>query len=369
MLKESLIKNIELGPRQIFLFDIEDETSADQQRVRDYLISQVEMHGRAELNDFIPSAVEALGLDAFMVLQHLFWLAHGLEIHFRRDIEDVSANEARQMLIESPKVNLQVVLNKPVDETVFQGVKEFFKKICPDALPDARHDQTEFARRLARQVHQWKQELVSCRRSADRPGLPGQRDIEDGLNFIRSTFQKLDAFSLIHAFYANMEPIGRLVEKVLTLSAFYSEEAPRWQMLVEFSDACKNTISAINKKPSVVEAYERLKMILASSRPYDRVDEAWRLFQLLKPRHDKIMAQQVQQYRETARVRVEELIRDMSAFLDEHGADADLRNHSLFALRVKIRSINDSKSIDRIKLHVRAAEEAFEAFRDEVVGE
>ncbi len=369
MLKESLIRNIELGPRQIFLFDVEDETSADQQRIRDYLTSQFEIKGHAELNDFIPLAVEALGLDAFKVLQHLFWLAHGLEIHFRRDRQDVPSNEARQMLIESPKVKLQVVLNKPVDETVFCGVKEFFKKICPDAELDAHHDQTEFARRLARQVHQWKQDLLSCRRSAGIPGFPGQKDIDDGLNFIVSTFQKLDAFSLIHAIYANIEPVGQLAEMVHTLSAFYSEDAPRWQMLVEFSDASMHTISGNIETPSVVEAYERLKIILSSPRPYDRVDEAWRLFRLLKPHHDKILAQQVRQFRETALVRVEGLIGDMGALLDKHGADADLRNHSLFALRVKIRSINDSKSIDRIKIHVRAAEEAFEAFTDEVAGQ
>ncbi|MGD9247126.1 MAG: hypothetical protein PVI60_04155 [Desulfobacteraceae bacterium] len=369
MLKESLIRNIEMGPRQIFLFDTEDETSADRQRIRNYLTDRYETKGQAELNDFIPSAVEALGLDAFKVLQHLFWLAHDLEIHFRRDRQDLPANEARQMLIESPRVNLQVVLNKPVDEAVFHGVKAFYKKICPDADPDAHNDQFEFARRLARLVHQWQQDLLSCRRSAGIPGFPGQRDIDDGLDFIVSAFQKLDPFSLIHAFYANMEPIGRLAQMVRTLSDFYSEEAQRWKMLIEFSDAANNTILGIDEKPSVDEPYDRLKMILSSPRPYNRVDEAWQLYRSVKPHHDKILAQQLRQFRETALVRVEALIGDMRALLDKHGADADLRNHSLFALRVKIRSINDSKSIDRIKIHLLAAQETFEAFRDEVAGE
>jgi hypothetical protein len=366
MLKESHARNIELGPRQIFLFDLEDKTSVDQARVRDYLTGQVEIHGQVELNGFIPSAVGALGLDAFTILQHLFWLAHDLEIHFRKDQDNVAVNEARQMLIATPKAGLQVVLNKPVDEAVFQSVKQFFNSICPYAQPDADLDQTEFARRLTRQVRQWKQDLESCSRSAGRPGFPGLKDIEDGLGFIVSTFQKLDPFSLIHSFYANIEPIRCFVEKVRALCAFYAEDASRWQMLMEFGNACKYTIAEDRQMPAVVEAYEQLKKILSLPRPYDRVDEAWQLYRLLKPRHKEISARQVKQFRKTALMRVDGLIGDMSTLLDAHGADSDMRNHALFTLRVNIRSIKDAKSIGRIKIHVQAAEEAFEAFCDEV---
>ena len=50
------------------------------------------------------------------------------------------------------------------------------------------------------------------------------------------------------------------------------------------------------------------------------------------------------------------------------GAGEDLRNQSLFALRVKIRSIEEADSVDRIEDHVQDAQEVYEIFWGEVTG-
>lgn len=367
-MRDIRIREIDLGPRQMFLFDAEEQASAEQKRILDCLTAHVEKHGQAPLNHFVQWAGDALGWDAFTVLQHLFWLAHDLEINFKSNGAQITAGEAKQILMDSLEANLQVVLNKPVDEAVFHRVKEFYKEIAEDTESVDHLDQVELARRLARRLRAWKRDLDRCRIFAGRPGFPGKSDIDDGLNFILAISRKSDVFSLIHAFFADVAPLGRLAERVHTIRAFYADDAQRWQMLVEFADACKNTLSGKMDEPCVAEAYGRFQTILALPRPYDRVDEAWQLYRLLKSHHDKITAQQTQQCRETALSKVGFLIRDMGKHLEAHGADDDLRNHALFTLRVKLRCINESKNIDRIKRHVLAAEEAFEMFWDEVAG-
>lgn len=368
-MRDIRIREIDLGPRQMFLFDAEEQASADQIRVLDCLAGHVEKHGQAQLNRFVQWAGDALGWDAFTVLQHLFWLAHDLEINFRSNGAQITATEAKQVLMDSPEANLQVVLNKPVDDAVFHRVKEFYKQIA-EAPGSVDHlDQAELARRLARRLRAWKRDLDRCRISAGRPGFPGKSDIDDGLNFILAISRKSDAFSLIQAFFADAAPLGRLAETVHTIRAFYAGDARRWQMLVEFADACKNTLSVKMDESCVAEAYQRFQTILALPRPYDRVDEAWQLYRLLKSHHDKIAAQQTQRCREKALSKVGSLIRDMGKHLEAHGADDDLRNHALFTLRVKLRCIKESKNIDRIERHVLAAEEAFEMFWDEAAGE
>jgi hypothetical protein len=166
MLKNNRIRNIELGPRQMFLFDIENETSTNQQRVMEYATVQVEKHGQADLNNLVQSASNTLRLDEFDVLQHLFWLTHDLEINFRTNEGVISSNEAKQILIESPEVGLWVVLNKSADETVFHHVKLFFRQIAKDTGPDEYKDQTELARRLSREINEWRWSLskntVNC---------------------------------------------------------------------------------------------------------------------------------------------------------------------------------------------------------------
>jgi len=362
------ILEIDIGPRQIFLFDIEEDASADRERVMACLAGHVERIGQADLKAFVRSAVESLGLDAATVLQHLFWLAHDMEINFRIRHGAVSAGQAKKMLLDSRQAELQVVLNKPVDEAVFCGVKEFFERIAPDTESDACHDQTEFARCLARQIRKWKRTLDECRTAAGQPGFPGGSDINDGLNLIASISAKWDAFSLIHAVHAHIGPLGQLAEAAEALSAFYADEAQRWQVLVEFADACRHTIAKDNEASAAAADFERLNMILSSPRPYGRVDEAWQLFRSLKPLHEEIVARQTQQCREAARSRVTALIRKMRDHLASHEADDDLRNQSLFALRVKIRSIEAAYSVDHIRKHVLDAEEAYETFWAEVAG-
>lgn len=368
-MRDIRIREIDLGPRQMFLFDAEAQASADQKRVLDCLAGYVEKHGQAQLNHFVQLAGDALGRDAFPVLQQLFWLAHDLEINFRSNGAQITAGEAKQMLMDSPEANLQVVLNKPVDEAVFHRVKAFYKEIAVDTGSVDHLDQVELARCLARRLRAWKRDLDRCRIFAGRSGFPGKNDIDDGLNVIFAISRKSDAFSLIHAFFADVATLGRLAETVHTIRAFYADDARRWQMLVEFADACKKTLSGQMGEPRVAEAYGRFQTILALPRPYDRVDEAWQLYRLLKPHHDRIAAQLTQQCRETALSKVGSLVRDMGKHLEAHGADDDLRNHALFTLRVKLRCIHESKNIDRIKRHVLAAEEAFEMFWDEAAGE
>jgi hypothetical protein len=358
------IREIDLGPRQLFLFDIEDDASADRQRVMDCLAGHVEKLGQADLKDFVQSAGEALGLNAATVLQHLFWLAHDMEINFRSRHGAVPANLAKQMLIDSRQADLRVVLNKPVNKAVVGSVIDFFKRIVPDMESDACHDQTELARCLARLIRKWERTLNDFRLAAGKPGFPGGSDIEHGLNLIASVSAKWDAFSLINAVHAHSGPLAQLAEAVEALSAFYADDAQRWQVMVQFIDACRDTIAVDNAQPAAAADFESLNLIMSSSWPYDRVDEAWQLFRSLKPLHDKITARQTRQCREAARSTMSTLIRKMRDHLDAHGAGEDLRNQSLFALRVKIRSIEEANSVDRIEGHVLDAQEVYETFME-----
>ena len=209
---------------------------------------------------------------------------------------------------------------------------------------------------------------IVVQKPSGKPGFPGGSDIEDGLNLIASISAKWDAFSLINAVHAHIGPLSQLAEAVEALSAFYADEAQRWQVLVQFVDACRDTIAVNHAEPAAAADLERLDMIMSSSRPYGRVNEAWQLFCSLKPLHDEIVARQTRQCREAALSIVTTLIRKMRDHLKAHGADDDLRNQSLFALRVKIRSIEEANSVDRIEGHVQDAQEAYETFWGEVTG-
>ncbi len=361
------IREIDLGPRQIFLFDIEDDASADRERVMACLAVHVERLGEADLEDFVQSAGEALGLDAAAVLQHLFWLAHDMEIIFQSRHGPVPARQVKQMLVDLRQADLRMVRNQPVEASVLNSVREFFERMDPDMGPDAWHDQTGLARSLARRIREWKRSLDNCRMAAGKPGFPGASDIDDGLKLIASITAKWDAYSLLHAVHAHLDRLGQLAQSATEISAFYAGEAERWQVLLQFAAACRKTVAQENGEPAAADL-RRLDTILSDSRPYGRVEEAWRLYRSIKPVHDGIVARRTQQRREEARSRVAALIRKMRDHLEAHGADDDLRNQSLFTLRARIRCIEEADRIDRIEGYLRDAEEAYEFYWGEVGG-
>jgi len=319
------------------------------------------------MDDFVRMAADTFSWSELKILQHLFWLAYDLKLHFRRDGENLSPRAAKKILIQSPEPSLQIVLNKPVAETVFCGVKNFFKQITADTDSLESLDQTEFARRLAREIRDWKRALESYRPFAQQPGFPGERDIDACQAVIEKISLKSDSFSLIHAFYENTGPIAELLRTIKNLSDFYFNRGEKWQLLVRFAQESQNTVTEILEDPAAAEAYQRFNRILSSQRPYERLNDAWQLMETVKPCHEKIVARQTQRCRNAALSDINSLIEKIKKHLKTHAAPEDLCNQSLYALRTEIKCINAATTIHMINHYAHAAEEAFEAAWEEVL--
>jgi hypothetical protein len=367
-LTDKELRTIETGPRQCCLFTAEEnEVEAEQERVMTHITAAVQMHGHAPVLDFVREAAAELALSPFRILQHLFWLAHDLKLHFRKHDGLVAPSIAKQHLVESPQSPLRVVFNKPVDEALFAGVKAHLMAAAGDPALGTCDDQIEFARLAARHIRDWKQSLESCRHLARQPGFPGEKDIDAGLERIETISTKLDAFSLIHTLSAHRQAITGLAEEVRLLSDFYRNHGERWQMLVQWADEFQRTIGPAPQDPDAEGHFSRFKQIVSSQRPYARVDDAWQLMEALRPVHERIVVQQTRQGRAEAIAAAEALVQKMKKHLHIHAASQDLSNRSLYALRTQIQNIHAAKTIDRIKHHLQAAEEDFETAWDEVL--
>lgn len=369
MMTEKHLRDIELGPRQIYLFDIENDASADQDRFMAWIVNHIEMHGQPELDEVVQTASGALNWPEFKILQHLFWLAHDLKIHFRINEENISPAAAKKLLVESSQPNLKIVLNQPVDETVLRCVRDFFKHLPGSLYSDEYYNQIELAHCLAGQIRNWKSALQSYRNSALRPGFPGRREIEAGLDLLKHVSAKLDSFSLIHACFHHIDEIALLAQTIRILSDFYAEHADRWHMMVQFAEETSKTLAVYCKDPDMASAYQRFNRILTSAQPFEQVEEAWRLHEALKPLHGRIVAQQTQQCRQTVLSEIESLIQKMKDHLQAHAASADLRNQSLYPLQMNIKKTKAAKTIAAINHGLHSARESFEASWDKIVAE
>lgn len=358
------LEQIVLGPRQVFLFDLEDETVADQQRVETCLSDHIRKNGMADLEAFVQTAASSLGLADVQVLQNLFWLAHDMKIHFLAAGEKIAPNAAKKILAESLQPRLQLAPSRLVDGTVFSKARDIYRQLTHAGSAVENLDQFQFAHRLTIRLRDWNSTLEKYQKMARQPGFPGTDDIEAGLDLIRTVTADLDPYGLIQALVQYAEELSRLTRTISTLSDFFGSQSRRWRRMVEFRQVAGPTLAGSIEDPGIADAYTRFESILASLRPYDSVKEAWQLYHTVNAIYQKIVAQQTRKCRKAALAEVDALIRKMKKQLDLHDAEDDTRNQALYVLRTIAKSIQMANGIKEIHRFAEAAREAFDVWLD-----
>ena len=355
------LEQIVLGSRQVFLFDLEDETVADQQRVETCLSDHIRKNGMADLEAFVQTAASSLGLADVQVLQNLFWLAHDMKVHFLAAGEKITPNAAKKILTESLQARLQLAPSRQVDDTVFCKARDIYRQLTDGSAVDDL-DQFQFAHRLMIRIRDWNSTLEKYQKKARQPGFPGTDDIEAGLDLIRTVAADPDAYGLIQAWVQYADKLDRLTRTISTLSVFFGSQSQRWRRMVQFRQVAGPTLAGSIEEPGIADAYARFKSILASLRPYDSVKEAWQLYQTVNVYYQTIVAQQTRECRKAALAEVDALIRYMKKQLDLHDARDDVRNQALYALRTLAKSIQMAKGIKDIHRFAEAAREALDVW-------
>jgi len=359
------IKDIELGPRQL-TFGFENNHSKQQDQLLYYIKRQIETHGQVVLDEFVQYVKDRFEGSEFAILQNIFWLAQELKIHFRINKQSLDPYHVKKNLLENPDQQVEIVTNKSVDDLVFQNAKHFYQKLSGKNIIDTYDDQYEFSRLLAENIRHWKSCLNTYKSFAEKPFFPGKEQIDRGLSLIQTISAKLDSFSLINAFYVSRDPILKLVDDVKTLSEFYTHHLDRWVILAGSIEAFTKNIAELKNKSDIITAFNKLKQILSTSQPYDRVEEAWELYKKIKIYNDIIVKNKTEQNRMEMLTLLDHMIEEMKNHLKKHKAKPDLRNKILYSLRMISKNIRMAKDIETINQLKSDAKEKFDIYWEEV---
>ncbi len=353
-MKKKDIETIVLGLRQR-LFDFEKDKSEEQAVVMSCIEKKIEKYGHVDLDECVQHVKELHELSDADIIQHLFWLAEDLKVHFRIDGENLEPPKVKRTLLKSIEQHVTILPNKPVDDSVFQDVKRFYRKLTIGKDFGDSNDQYEFARLLAKKIKGWQVTLKSCKSDAQMPFLPYEKEIDDCRHFINKISAKLDSFSLINAFYHNQEASLKLSDDVRKISEFYAQHIDFWKNLVQSYEVVNSNLSELIKDSNVAASFEKLKQILLSPAPCNMITEA-----------KDLLVKMTQQCRIALLAKINDMIEATKKHLDAHGAGPDLRNKSLYCLRTTKKRIHEAKNIKRMNLCLIDAKEKFETFWDEI---
>lgn len=130
--------------------------------------------------------------------------------------------------------------------------------------------------------------------------------------------------------------------------------------------SCIKNLPELKKDSDIAAGFDRLKKILSSPRPYDLIMEAGEWLEKVKAYNDKIEENKTKQCRIAALSKVDNMIERMKVHLDAHKTGQDLRNKSLYYLRIINKSISKAKNIKRIDFYINEAEDKFDTFWEEI---
>jgi len=330
------------------------------------ITNRIEKHGYVILDEFIQYVKELHDLSESEILQSIFWLAQDLKFHFRIGEENLEPRKVKTILLESTEQSVAIIANKPVDDSIFQDVKCFYREISGKKHPYNYGDQYGFSRLLAKEIRYWKSSLDSFRSEAQKPYFPGKKEIDDYLDVLKEISAKLDPFSLINTFYARKDQILKLADDAKKISGFYTTHMDFWNTLITSVQEFDEHLPELQKNQDIASGYVRLKQILSSPEPYDLMGEAAELLKKVKACNDIIVKDKTKKYRTAGLTKVNDIIERMKHHLNDHQAGQDLRNNALYSLRRIIKRIGNAETIKIIDLCIEEAEEKFDTFWEEI---
>jgi hypothetical protein len=138
-----------------------------------------------------------------------------------------------------------------------------------------------------------------------------------------------DTFEFITAFNNKTANLLRIADDYHELADFYTNQITAWKELREAIVRLEPNANEIDKNPDVARHLKRLNEIYEAEQPYASLKEVNGLISKVEAFNKIIIEKKMQ----TAISDIDNKIKEVKIILDEKGADADLRNHSLYPLQ------------------------------------
>ncbi|MCG8643869.1 MAG: hypothetical protein MI862_29380 [Desulfobacterales bacterium] len=345
MVPVKLIKQIELGPRQM-TFGFENQGSKNCDTIFSTVKREYQANGPvliAHLSS-LPALLE--NLTPTQILQSIFWLAEEMKIHFFLKDHTISPQQAKQVLVKKPDTPVRVVVNRQVDKHTFEQAKKMSASFLP-APPD-QTDQYTFSRLIIREFQTWQDKMISYTPLAEQRCFPGGKEIKNGLILLKNVLEKQDSHSMILSCLKYQTRIIQLAETILLLTEFYSQKAAFWQTFVGQMTAFKTDLGEIKKNKQIFSTYNRLLEIMTSPSPYQLVAEAEDLLAGVQNYHLKIQRKKMKTLRSDALAKITKMIKKLSGLFETFDSDQEYRNQCLYELRALKAKIEKSSCIEDI---------------------
>ena len=378
MISIRLVKNIELGPRQM-TFGFDDTVSVQLDLVFSFIEEMHHLGGPVPLDLLIDPEMRSADPDSHTdqvhqfhlgapehplahigpqdILQTAFWLAEELKVHFFISDKTIPPHQAKQTLIDDPACAMCLVINQPVDDSRFEAAKKLADMYW-GALPE-NSNQYELSRFFVNHLESWQSRLRSFQGLAEQAGVPGSAQIKNCLILVNKLLMKKDSCSVIFACLKYQIKLPSLSDNMRVLTDFYTHHFSFWNTFSRQMEDFQRNIDAIQGNPKMLSIYHELHEILTRPQPFELIEKARQLLPELESFHQQIEREKMESLRKNCLEQTDKMIRKLIALFDTFDTEDESRNKVLHNLRGLNKRIGASTRIQEIDTLFNDAKDLF----------
>jgi hypothetical protein len=353
-MKSRNIKKIKLGPRQ-FTFGFDNDFLTKQTSIMSCIHEQYERNRKVFVDNIVQIIKEKHDLLECDILQNIFWFTDELRLYFTSGKDKtITPQEAKKILLETPKNYLQIHENNCVDQSTFQDVVDFYNKLSNKKKQ--YKNQYEFAYSLFSDLQELKKNISSFQSIAKKQFYPGGGKMNEYSTFMEAELLKYDSYSIIHSWYKNKEKITNMINDLTDIFKFYKSQTEFWESLINAIDGFYEQVQIIRENPVISDSLDKLIQIVESPDPYHLIEEAKKLLKDINDYQKSIVQKEFKKDQEKALIEIETMISNVSELFEIHHPDEDIRHEILYNLRSmkkRILQVDNTKQIEPIILDTR----------------
>lgn len=208
---------------------------------------------------------------------------------------------------------------------------------------------------IRNKIRQWRSRLLRVQNQAGQDRIRTGKKMFEFKVLLDDLMRKTDPVEFVYRFQDVRSQLTRFKEYTDDLEEFMSCHIEKWKNLVSTMAYISDNRSELEGEEQTREHLMRMDQIVESDRPFDMLNDIDDLCADVNDRHQSL----INESRESATQRINQIISTVSALIDQHGGKVpdDLSHQTLRPLRELEASIDVENNILRIRKKVQDAKD------------
>ncbi|WP_434526838.1 BREX system P-loop protein BrxC [Photorhabdus asymbiotica] len=271
-------------------------------------------------------------------------LARSGKINFTLQNNQISLKQAWDVFTNTRRHSeLRLLKVRQHDEEQLRKAAHIMNKVAQESFNE--REEQGLAKHIRTTLESWEREYVGYQITAQTGQFPGEKEIQEGLQLIKSLLAQKEAFSLVEKVIDESNVLEDFAETRDDLSDFYGNQLQSWQQLaMVLNGSFKANRSALEKDEKAHQALTKLCHIYQMAKPYSQLRCIVPLIEQVQEVNQRLLTEA----REYGLQRIDTRIEEVKKQMQQSQIPDSLLNRALYPMQQSRERVVNTQSIPEI---------------------